>query len=444
MSFFGTLFSSKNTAPKSSEAPLTLANPEITLSVRTMQDDLVETGLRTPNKTAVPTALKPSTTPNPFTEEKKDHSNDASSTNQELESFKKTWTNRDVSEPKKIGSTLRNQNTLKERVLLNQLGGSALGNEKETFLPKGKFLASPPKTGGLGESSSLAHTAPSSRSIQSLSGYEKPLSASQQGPMRSQAPSLHFPAWFFKIGVGVFVLLMLGGGVWYWKQILSLPPSNQNPDVNPPSITPHNQIPTQPQQVFKLSGPNELSFNTRSVTAEQIRSTLIDAEQKVKDNNIVQPIAFQITDEQHNPVSFFVFTKWFSIGLSPEIITTLDETFTLYLYNDSGYVHIGLDIKSKDVSQTTGMLTKNESGLAQSMAAIFLNGKVSPPANAQFKIGNYNGIPTHYFNFPSPEAPFDGGLSLDYSLVNQHLTMATSKQTNRAIIDIVSGSSINK
>ena len=409
MSFFGALFSQKNSGSKPAGNPLKPLNPEITLSVRAMRDDLVEMGLQEPEKHTRSVPSRPVITPNPFVNQPTDQiaSIPEHTTKQELESLKKIWD---------------------ERGSFAQKKSVSLPVVPDSLLMPGLSSISQP-------------TIVSSRSKSQTTPSEVPQPDSLAN---HPSPTLHFPRWFIGVGLVVFILTLLGGG-WYWKQLFSPSVTTQNPDVNPSPISqPPNPVASQPPSVYKTSGLNELSFDTKTVTTGQIQSALTSAGQKIKDSGIQQPIAFQITDEQHNPVSFFIFTKWFSLGLMPEIIASLDETFTLYLYNDSGTVHVGLDTKSKDVTQTTVLLSKDEPTLAKSMATLFLNDKVLPPANAQFGSGSYNGTATRYFNFSIPEPPSSASFSLDYAVVNQHLIMATSKQTNRAIMDTVSALPRNK
>ena len=368
-----------------------------------MRDDLVEIGLQAPEKHTQPALSRPVITPNPFVNQPTDQiaSIPEHTAKQELESLKKTWD---------------------ERGSFAQKKSASLSVAPDNLLaPELSSISQP--------------TIVSSRSKPQTTLSE----VIQPDPLANhQSPILQFPRWFIGVGLVVFILILLGGG-WYWKQLSSPAITAQNPDVNPSPISQQpNPVNAEPPSIYKTSGLNELSFDTKTVTTGQIQSALISAGQKIKDGGIQQPIAFQITDEHHNPVSFFIFTKWFSLGLMPEIIASLDETFTLYLYNDSGTIHAGLDIKSKEVAQTTVLLSKDEPTLAKSMATLFLNDKVLPPANAQFGSGSYNGTTTRYFNFSIPETPSSASLSLDYALVNQHLIIATSKQTNRAIIDTVS------
>jgi hypothetical protein len=257
-------------------------------------------------------------------------------------------------------------------------------------------------------------------------------------------PSFVPPAWIIKVGVGIFTVLFLSGGVWYWKQSDSIIPPDPEEEIVPtpapiPTPVPPTPVdPTPPTPTFNLQGVNDLNASPATSSPDAFRALLLDTSQKMKSANIRQPLEFRILDENKTPLSFTAWSTWMKISLPTDILTSFDTSFSLFLYDDQGYTRLGLKVMSKNPIQSKTLLSKNESTLLKSFLPLYFNAAATDPKTPPvFKTGSYNGIATRYFNFATPIAPFETSLSLDYANVNQYIVFGTSKQTIRAVLDTI-------
>ncbi len=262
--------------------------------------------------------------------------------------------------------------------------------------------------------------------------------------------SFQLPRWIIPTGIGIFTFLMVGGGFWYWKHTTTsvtpnpeeevLPPIQETPvtPIEPPIETP----PPAPVLPFDLQKPNDLSISL-TASPDAFRATLLSASQKIKEaTTIQQSVEFRVVDEKGAPVPFAAWSTWLKLSLPSTLLATFDTPFSLFLFNDQGYMRIGLKVTSKNPSQTKMLLAKNESTLLKNILPLYLGtAPTLPKTPVKFTTGNYKSIPTRYFNFAVPEAPFIGGLSLDYVSLNQFIIFGTSKQSTRAILDTLNPTS---
>ncbi|MEI8103906.1 MAG: hypothetical protein WCG84_03350 [Candidatus Moraniibacteriota bacterium] len=490
-----------NTLSKNASSPTTpqQTNPDIALSLRTMEDDLTEMSgtkpdavsfstphqvIPTPQKNQtpvslpkppLPTTIQPATPPEPAKPQQPAPTFQITSIQKEsspkipglseLFSDKKPDTSTHIIQPKRASGN--NENVFEE----NQAGKTPLPVErmhnepitpKEKPTPQPEISFEPPRPRPLLQEKPKAPpekisfspippvqpisippvakpipTPPKVIFPQSVSLKQTPPSVEKMPP--AQQPVIVFPKWPLRVGAVVCVLLFLGGGFWYWKQ------TNTTPHINPDEQIIPTPIPTptpKPAPIFNLQGTNDITITMSSSSPESFKTTLTDLSQKIKDNSIQQPVEFRVVDENNSPLTFSAWTTLMKMSFSPGILATLADPFSLFLYNDSGYVRLGLKITSNNPSQTAAILTQSEPSLLSVFFPLYFSYQPTlPTTSPSFETGSYNGISTRYINFPVPEAPFVGGLSLDYAVVNQYIVIGTSKQTTRSIIDTLTPSS---
>ena len=167
-----------------------------------------------------------------------------------------------------------------------------------------------------------------------------------------------------------------------------------------------------------------------SATSEEISKLLISTADELKLLPSSTPYEFLAVDSNNNPVSFPIFATAAKLNLSPAILKSLDEKFSLYLYNDSENVRLGLAISILDKSTLSIELEKQEKTFPTDASFLFLNSKPEKTLG-DFNISTYKSISIKYINLNSDALP----LSIDYTITDSQFILAASKNTLRAIID---------
>jgi hypothetical protein len=112
-------------------------------------------------------------------------------------------------------------------------------------------------------------------------------------------------------------------------------------------------------------------------------------------------------------------------------MNNLSDKFSLFLYNDSNNVRLGLAVDSKDTTEINlkKTLTQGEAALAKNIEPLFLPSEYTI-ANKAYNTSYYNGAEIRYLNIISPE-----DLSVDYTIFQDKWIIGTTKMTLRSIID---------
>ena len=142
------------------------------------------------------------------------------------------------------------------------------------------------------------------------------------------------------------------------------------------------------------------------------------------------PVPFSVVDKTNTPIAFFIFASIFNLGLSGDLLNSLDNTFTLSLFLDNDEPRAILSITTKDTIETQKYLSASEKTLPLSLKNILLVDTPPSVPAATFATASYRDTSIRYFNL-SAETP----LSFDYAFVNNTLIIGTSKNAERAGID---------
>lgn len=240
----------------------------------------------------------------------------------------------------------------------------------------------------------------------------------------------------------LLVLLFLGlvsGGIFFWKDyrptVVQLIPDSILPDLTKdPSPESKNTPIQEPAQ--EETFPEKITIDSEKSTPVEIRSSLLEVGKNLIESNSAQPKELTVVDAAGVPVSFGTFSRRMNISLSPELISALQDKFSLFLYNDTSAIRVGLILYPNDSEHTRKLILSAEPQLIRQLTPIFL--EVAPATrfkDAIFAESAYNDAIIRYANVPTPTAPFIGGLSIDYTIYDEKLILGTSKQTERAIID---------
>jgi hypothetical protein len=118
------------------------------------------------------------------------------------------------------------------------------------------------------------------------------------------------------------------------------------------------------------------------------------------------------------------------LKLPQNVVSTTEEKFSLFLFNDQGKSRVGLRISLKDGKIAPELLKKAEIDFPVVFQNLFLESKVVLQKKYLYKESSYNGIKIRYVNISEPEM-----LSVDYSVDGNSWFVGTSKNSLRALLD---------
>lgn len=286
---------------------------------------------------------------------------------------------------------------------------------------------------------------------------EPPSSLPVQPEISSRRPAFesqevseeHKPVQLIKllnISLAISVILLVIGGIYYlWStgsfsglstrisidKIFSVfvksPASDNNLPIDlsqepTPDITPN--IPK-----YSTDKTNYLNLDIQNSGKTKIQDSLKQYATEVQELKLANPVEFILVDLQNNPVSLADFTNKFELKLSKEIMDQMENSFSLFMYNDNSLPQLGLVIAAKDSGELQKLLLSMEKTLVQSVQPLFLSREFTNDGNG-FSSSIYRQASIRYKNLSS-----DQKLSVDYSIVNSKLILGTSKMTIRAVID---------
>lgn len=253
--------------------------------------------------------------------------------------------------------------------------------------------------------------------------------------------------------IGLFVsvtLLFVGGGFYWWKfhptiPSLSLsglipttdtaPQPTDQPQPTPPEKDPE---PAADKEQPSVTVPATIAFTEASPTPGQVRASILEQGKSLPAIGSSTPTKLIIADKDSSPVSFATFCQWMGISLSQNVISAFEDSFSLFLHGDSGNVRIGLVLTPKDPTRIAPLLSAIEPRLLQTLSPLFLElPSGTAVQTSKFNTSEYAGVTIRYTNIPTPTASFPGSLSVDYALLNSYVVIGTSKQTGRALIDML-------
>lgn len=240
------------------------------------------------------------------------------------------------------------------------------------------------------------------------------------------------------LALGIVMLLAAaGGGSYYFWQTriqhvpVSVPASLQD-------ILPQRgevDVPEEPaaaQYPFSVKESNPFVVDVETETISTLRQKLLDDAKKMQEADMRVPVRFTVTDKNNTPIAFFIFASVFNLGLSGDLLNSLGNDFSLYLYLDNGAPRLGLVVTYKDAESARALLKSSERTLPISLKNLFLEEELPAVSDATFGNGLYESVPTRFFNFDTPEP-----LSIDYAFMRDYLIIGTSRDTARALIDEV-------
>ncbi len=236
--------------------------------------------------------------------------------------------------------------------------------------------------------------------------------------------------------IALFLLMVavIAGMYLWWRggvEEKALQEAQRIVEIESAAIPDESQRVEPPSQAKYLAEqPNILSFNVETVTSEEIKRTLLQAGQAIQRDQLTGAIEFLVRDQKLNPLALSRFAYLAGIALPGDLLGTLDEPFSLYIFIDNGRPRVVLLAYMKDQAAFTTELQKNEKNLASALEPLFLDVTTAPKSAVSFKGGAYLEQPVRFAN-----VDVSLGLSIDYAVRGRQWIIGTSKESLHSVLD---------
>lgn len=248
----------------------------------------------------------------------------------------------------------------------------------------------------------------------------------------SQELSAKEPAWgklLFSAIIVFIILIFTALGYYFWLTKYSNTSDSE-------SLNSSNKN-GQTDNISFLSGkPNDITIDIDNLDKYQIKDIIKKYANEVSSSGLKDTIEFTPKDSQNDPIKFEIFSDKTEIKIPAPILYNLKSDFSLFIYNDNGKAHLGLNVASKDDAKIRDLIPEEEMNIANNVAFLYFDSGVKPEG-ANFNPTSYGGADIRYLNMNSSE-----NLSLDYTIFKNHLLIGTSKMTLRSMIDYYNNQSL--
>ncbi|MGB2791249.1 MAG: hypothetical protein WBC29_01715 [Candidatus Moraniibacteriota bacterium] len=247
--------------------------------------------------------------------------------------------------------------------------------------------------------------------------------------------------WGWKHFLLIVVILgtISGGAFYFWKtrffqeRMDSLAITHPNiPDISSNDTTDKLRNKPDASLPFSTTNANPFLVDVETETVSTLREQLMKNAETMRQANMTGPVPFSVVDKTNTPIAFFIFASIFNLGLSGDLLNSLDNSFTLSLFLDNGEPRTTLTITTKNPTDAQKYLTASEKTLPLSLKNILLVDTPPTAPAATFSTTSYKSTTIRYFNL-SIETP----LSFDYTFIDNTLIIGTSKNAERASIDVI-------
>lgn len=249
------------------------------------------------------------------------------------------------------------------------------------------------------------------------------------------------------IGIGVVALGLIFGGAYYYFFVVkkSVVPEVVPEQITEPAPVESIVVPTN-EPIYALDKPNYLSVNTEVVSPEEIQKTLSAVASRIKEAGISQPVEFLVTDQNNNPLAFSRFALLLQVGLASTVLSQVDESFSLYVYNDTGDMRIGLGLGLKNQKLIVPALLKVENTLPDAFQKLLLEPNVTVPKTIVFKPNVFvrelpavdqAGVQKTEYQLRYANIDTERKMSIDYAIVGSRWYIGTSRNTLTALLSTI-------
>jgi hypothetical protein len=252
--------------------------------------------------------------------------------------------------------------------------------------------------------------------------------------------------------ISMIVLLIIffsAGGYYYWstRNGSRVQPENTSPQETAVSQKPAidektgNVAPVNPAPAkFSKTERNYFMLDLGDTSNASFKQLVQNYFNEISNSKIYFPVEFTLIDTGNTPVDFKTFAQKVGIKFSPELVSSLNDDFNFYIYNDYGNPGVGLALSVKGQMNPEEILLREETNLASELGPIFPVPQYVEVRNSPFSTGEYDSakwgkVGIRFRNLTAPE-----NLSVDYAFVNtgkDMLFIGTTKNTLRAIVDNV-------
>ncbi|HEX7586279.1 MAG TPA: hypothetical protein VF390_01455 [Patescibacteria group bacterium] len=247
------------------------------------------------------------------------------------------------------------------------------------------------------------------------------------------------------LSIILIATIILAGTYYFWstrkisrdaEQVAGEAPTAEKTETIPGQDIASNAEPAVSK--FSTSGPNYLEVDINDSSPEAMKKTLKNYVQEVQASKISDAPEFKLVTLEKSPISLSTFLEKMKITFSPELASSLEDDFSLYIYNDQDGPGVGLAMTIKKDIELEEILLKEEKKFPDELKALFpveqyTLGGDKPFSTAEYDSSLWGKIGIRYINITSPE-----NLSLDYAIVNTgtaRLLIATTKETLRSAIE---------
>jgi len=230
----------------------------------------------------------------------------------------------------------------------------------------------------------------------------------------------------------LLIFVIAGSGYYFWTAYQRTLKVVETTPITEPEPTPQPEPQPEPTITFSTDKPNYLSIDLTQGNNTAVKDALKNYLDKVSKSGITTPIEFAVTDTQNNPLKFSSFANSLGLKLSSSAMSSLAETFSLFIYNDQGNMRLGLSIDIKNDTLLKTVTAKEEPVLVSEIAPLFMDVTYTATAT-KFGKSTYAGADIRYINVISPQ-----DLSVDYTIFEKKLLIGTTKMTLRSMIDYLS------
>lgn len=271
----------------------------------------------------------------------------------------------------------------------------------------------------------------------------KDINASENTVSQSEKKQLNLKFFLIWAGIPIFAAVVFAfGGYYFWlsgkTDVAPVIPENKT-EAPKEEEKPQEPAITQPELKYSVDKPNYLSVGTDNPDFENLKKKLLEVGSEIKNLGIAKPVEFVAVDERNNPIAFSIFAVISKIKLSSDLLKTLDDTFSLYIYSDAGNIRLSLAVNAKDSKQAALIMKSEESKFIDELSSLFIEGFAIPKGKMVFKDNSHSEVSIRYFNLVG-----DHTLSIDYAFLNDKLLIGTSKNTMWATIDKLKSSGNEK
>jgi len=226
----------------------------------------------------------------------------------------------------------------------------------------------------------------------------------------------------YRVFIGIFLIIIISciGSYTIW--------TNNSTHKNKQELIPKetNTNTEKPMQYSKNS-PNIIQINSTNISIQETITPILNNLEK----SSISPqdmYEFILVDTNKKAVPFSVFAKSVNITISTELLRTLNDTFSIFIYKDEANLRIGASINILKIDTIEAVLKNQESTLATALAPLFLDNNIKIE-NGSFSSSIYNGSNIRYLAIDK-----QNNFSIDYATINSKLLIGTSKDTLRSMI----------